>query len=128
LHGPILRALHRRRTRQGRVGYRGVARGTNPDDAVAPAVRSGLAAEGLDVSAWKPKAVSEDDITRAGRVVSLATDLPPRKPSVKAKLLEWNDIPSVSQDYSGARAAIVREVEKLVNRLAAEKTSADVKK
>jgi protein-tyrosine-phosphatase len=111
-----------------KLPYRAVARATNPDDAVAPAVRSGLAAEGLDVGAWKPKAVSEEDITRAARVVSLATDLPQRTPSVKRKLLEWNDIPSVSQDYTAARAAIVREVENLVTKLAAEKPAAEVKK
>jgi protein-tyrosine-phosphatase len=111
-----------------KLPYRAVARGTNPDDAVSPAVRKGLAAEGLDVTTWKPKAVSEEDISRAGRVVSLATELPAKKPSVKPKLLEWNDIPPVSEDYSAARAAIVREVEKLVNGLAAEKPAAEVKK
>jgi arsenate reductase len=125
----VIAAAHfNRLASQLKLSYRAVARGTNPDDAVALDVRSSLAAEGLDVSGWKPQRVSEDDITRAARVVSLATDLPARKLSVKAKLLEWNDIPSVSQDFSGARAAIVREVERLVNRLAAEKTSADVKK
>jgi arsenate reductase (thioredoxin) len=111
-----------------KLPYRAVARGTNPDDAVAPGVRKSLAAEGLDVTAWKPKAVSDEDITRAGRVVSLATDLAAKKPSVKPKLLEWNAIPPVSEDYSAARAAIVREVEKLVNGLAAEKSAAEVKK
>jgi protein-tyrosine-phosphatase len=111
-----------------KLPYRAVARATNPEDAVAPAVRTGLAAEGLDVASWKPKAVSEDDITRADRVVSLATDLPARKPSVKPKLLEWNDIPPVSQDYSAARAAIVREVEKLVKKLADERAATEVKK
>jgi arsenate reductase (thioredoxin) len=111
-----------------KLPYRAVARGTNPDDAVSPTVRSGLAMEGLDVTTWKPKAVSEEDITRAGRVVSLATDLPAKKPSVKPKLLEWNDIPPVSQDYTAARAAIVREVEMLVKKLADEKPTAEVKK
>jgi arsenate reductase (thioredoxin) len=116
----IAAAYFNRLASQRNLPYRAVARATNPDDAVAPAVQSGLAAEGLNVAAGKPRAVSDDDITRAGRVVSLATDLPKRTPSVKPKLLEWNDIPSVSQDYSAARAAIVREVEKLINKLAAE--------
>src|SRR5215470_5511302 len=125
----IIAAAHfNRLASELKLPYRAVARGTNPDDAVAPAVRNGLAAEGLDVTAWKPKAVSEEDVTRAGRVVSLATDLPAKKPSVKPKLLEWNDIPPVSEDHTAARAAIVREVEKLVNGLAAEKSAAEVKK
>jgi arsenate reductase (thioredoxin) len=125
----VIAAAHfNRLATQLKLPYRAVARATNPDDAVAPAVRSNLAAEGLDVSAWKPKTVSGDDITRAARVVSLATDLPAKEPSVKPKLLEWNDIPPVSQDYGAARAAIVREVEKLVNKLSTEKSAAEVKK
>ena len=111
-----------------KLPYRAVARGTNPDDAVAPAVQTRLAAEGLDVSAWKPKLVSDDDIKRAGQIVSLATDLPAQKPSAKPKLLEWNDIPPVSQDYTAARAAIVREVEALVKKLAAEKSTSEARK
>jgi len=117
----VIAAAHfNRLASEKNLPYRAVARATNPGDAVAPAVRTNLAAEGLDVPAGKPKAVSDLDLTRAGRVVSLATDLPAKKPSVKPKLLEWNDIPSVSQDYSAARAAIVGEVEKLINKLAAE--------
>src|SRR5437762_11853700 len=70
----VIAAAHfNRLASEMKLPYRAVARAMNPDDAVAPAVRSGLAAEGLDVTSWKPKAVSEDDITRAGRVVSLAT-------------------------------------------------------
>jgi arsenate reductase len=98
--------------------YRAVSRGTKPEDAIAPGVRTGLAADGLEVSGWRPKAVSDDDIRRAGRVVSLATDLPATKPFVKTKLLEWNDIPSVSANYDAARSAIVRLVESLVANLA----------
>src|SRR5215831_8723013 len=70
--------------------YRAVSRGTKPDDAVAPGVRNGLAADGLDVTGWRPKAVTDDDVRQAGRVVSLATDLPATKPFAKSKLLEWN--------------------------------------
>lgn len=117
----VIAAAHfNRLASEKNLPYRAVARGTSPEDSVAPAVRTGLAADGLDVSAWKPKAVTDDEIARARRVVSLATDLPEKSPSVKPKLLEWNDIPPVSEDYKAARSAIVREVEKLVEKLAAE--------
>jgi len=115
----IAAAYFNRLASQSNLPYRAVSRGTKPDDAVAPAVRTGLMAEGFDVSTSKPKAVSDEDIARAGRVVSLATDLRETKPSVKPKLLEWNDIPPMSQDYSTARAAIVREVQKLGAKIAA---------
>jgi len=115
----VIAAAHFNRLAAERgLSYRAVSRGTKPEDAVAPAVRTGLAADGIDVSGWRPTAVSDDDIRRAGRVVSLATDLPATKPFVKSKLLEWNDIPPVSANYDAARSAIVRLVESLVRNLA----------
>jgi hypothetical protein len=36
---------------------------------------------------------------------------------VKSKLLEWNDIPPVSENYDVARTAIVEQVRKLLDRL-----------
>jgi protein-tyrosine-phosphatase len=99
--------------------YRAVSRGTKPGEVVSDPVRTGLAAEGIDVSAWTPKAVTDEDIRRATRVVSIATDLPAAKPFVKDKLLEWNDVPPLDQNYKAARDALVERVEKLVGSLAA---------
>jgi protein-tyrosine-phosphatase len=101
--------------------YRAVSRGTKPDEVVSPAVKAGLASEGLDVSTWRPKALSDDDIKRAKTVVSLATDLPTTKPIVKTKLLEWNDVPSMSTNYEAARNAIVKLVSEMVEKLANRK-------
>jgi hypothetical protein len=80
--------------------YRAVSRGTKPGEAV-----SGLAAEGIDVTAWTPKAITDEDIRRATRVVSIATDLPAAKPFVTDKLLDWNDVPPLDQNYKAARDA-----------------------
>lgn len=99
--------------------FRAVSRGTKPDDAVAAGVRTGLASDGIDVSTWRPTAVSDQDIRPAAQVVSLATDLPKTKPYVKSKLLEWNDIPPVSENYNLARTAIVEQVHKLLDALSA---------
>jgi hypothetical protein len=71
------------------------------------------------VTAWTPKAITDEDIRRATRVVSIATDLPAAKPFVKDKLLEWNDVPPLDQNYKAARDALVQRVEKLVGSLAA---------
>ena len=80
-----------------------------------------FASEGLDVSNWRPKVVSDEDIKRAKTVVSLATDLPTTKPIVKTKLLEWNDVPSMSTNYEAARNAIVKLVSEMVEKLADRK-------
>jgi protein-tyrosine-phosphatase len=99
--------------------YRALARGTAPDEAVAMPVRNGLASEGLDVSGWKPAAISDQEIRRATHVVSIATDLPATRSLAKGMLIEWNDIPSISQDYDAARKAIVARVESLIQTLSA---------
>ena len=114
----VIAAAHFNRlaTERG-LPIRAVSRATKPDDVVAPGVRTGLASDGIDVSAWRPTAVSDQDIRQATRVVSLATDLPTTKPLAKSKLLEWNDIPPVSENYDAARTAIVEEVRKLLDNL-----------
>lgn len=115
----VIAAAHfNRLAKEKGLPYRAISRGTNPEDVIAPAVRSGLSSEGLDVSSWRPTALSDDDIRRAARIVSFATGLPSAKPSIKGKLLEWNDVPSVTGNYDAARGAIVRQVEDLVERLA----------
>ena len=70
----VIAAAHfNRLASQSNLPYRAVSRGTKPDDAVAPTVRTGLTAEGFDVSTARPKAVSDEDIARAGRVQSAPT-------------------------------------------------------
>ena len=116
----VVAAAHfNRLARERGLPYRAVSRGIKPDDAIAQGVRTGLALDGIDVTAWQPQAVTDKDLGQAAKVVSLATDLPTTKPFVKSKLVEWNDIPSVRKDYTAARSAIVERVMKLVESLAA---------
>jgi protein-tyrosine-phosphatase len=116
----VIAAAHFNRLAAERgLPYRAVSRGTKPDEKIGAGVLSGLADDGLDVSTWHPTPVSDDDIRRSARVVSLATEIPKTKPFAKTKLVEWNDIPSVSENYSAARTAIVEQVRKLVDSLAA---------
>ena len=72
---------------------------------------------GIDVSAWRPKLLTDDDIRKATQVVSLATELPATKPLARPKLLEWNDIPPIGADYARAQQAILERVEALVKSL-----------
>jgi hypothetical protein len=118
----VIAAAHFNRlaTERG-LPFRAVFRGTKPDEVVAPNVRTGLASDGIDVSTWRPAAISDQDIRQATQVVSLATDLPATKPFAKSKLLEWNDIPPVSENYEVTRSAIVEQVRKLLDNLAAER-------
>jgi arsenate reductase len=113
----IAAAQFNRLAAQKGLPYRAVSRGTKPDEAVAPAVRIGLASEGMDVSAWRPTAVTDQEVRRAAQVVSLGTDLAATNAFAKSKVLEWNDIPSVTQNYEAARSAIFLQVASLVENL-----------
>ena len=118
----VIAAAHFNRlaTERG-LPFRAVSRGIKPDDIVPDGVRAGLASDGFDVSNWRPTAVSDQDLRQAAQIVSLATDLPKTRPFVKTKLLEWNDVPPVSENYDVARTAIVAQVRKLLDTLSAPK-------
>jgi arsenate reductase len=68
-------ALVERLAAERGVPLRALARGTEPEAQVAPAVVAGLAAEGIDVGAWRPRPVTPGDLARAWRVVSFGPDL-----------------------------------------------------
>lgn len=94
---------------------RAVARGTAPDDAVAPVVRDRLTQEGIDLGAAVPRALSNDDTEGALRVVTFD------QPQVAAivphdiPIESWNGMPAVSADFDRARQAIRANVQKLVD-------------
>jgi hypothetical protein len=72
---------------------------------------------GLPVKSDKPQLVSEKDVSNAAKVVTLGCKLPQR-----SAVTDWDDIPSVSDNYRDASAAIRKHVEKLVNELAVKPT------
>ncbi len=98
--------------------YRAVFRGTNPDPALAPAAEKGLREDGIDTRGWKPEIVSKRDMNAASGIVTLGCVLPEKDDAVAGKVAEWNDIPSVSQNYQAARDDIVKRVQSLVDDLA----------
>jgi len=100
--------------------YRAVSRGKNPDEAISASIREGLAADGLDVSAWKPKAIAEADLQKAAKVVTLAVEVPAARTAASDRLLEWKDVPSMSQSYDAVRKIIVQHVTELVQKLPAK--------
>jgi protein-tyrosine-phosphatase len=92
---------------------RAIARGTNPDAVVSPKVAAGLRAEGFKDITQKPLLVTDEDVSKATRVVTMGCRLPQ-----KAAATDWNDIPSVSEDYPAASRTIQRHVEALIDELA----------
>jgi hypothetical protein len=78
----------------------------------------GLQADGLAATEQKPVRLTRDDISGAVRVVAFCS-LPDDYKSVAVE--EWNDVPTVSDDYSKARNAIVERLERLLNELESKK-------
>ena len=99
--------------------FRGVSRGVAPDsDTVPDFVKKSLAAEGFDVSGFRPQRVTDDDIGASDRVIGISTTLPVAAASVAAKMEQWNDVPAASTDYGRSRDSIKAHVVDLLERLA----------
>ena len=101
--------------------YRAIARGVHPDKEIPLHVKSGLAAERLDIRGWQPKLLGEDDALRSDRLITLGCALPTAKAFAAGKLQDWN-IPSPSENYKNASRAIAERVALLLKELAGKQT------
>ena len=95
-----------------------ISRGTTPDTAVPRSVANGLTADGFDVSAFRPRRFTSEDLSRGLLVVALDADVDPVVDK-RLPVLRWDGLPSVTANYGVARSAIAARVEKLVDSLAA---------
>jgi arsenate reductase (thioredoxin) len=110
-------SLFNRRAAQWHLPFRALARGLTPDPAVPVPIAAALAREGVDVSAFVPVRVSDEDISQAARVIaiSVAPQAVSRDPGVTIDA--WSDVPAASEDYAAARAALERHVDALLAEL-----------
>ena len=109
-------AYFQRLAKERGLNVRVESAGTEPDAEVAPAVRSHLAKQGYAVPIARPRKVTSDDIASADVVVSIGCDV--RGLHVPARTLRtWDDVPSPSENFSGADEAIRKRVVELVEEL-----------
>jgi arsenate reductase len=99
------------------LNVRVTSAGTEPDPEVAPAVAAHLKKQGYVVPIASPRKASKDDVATADVVVSIGCDLS-GLPAPKGKLVRWDDVPSPSQDFTGADEAIRKRVVALIEELA----------
>src|SRR5262245_4035970 len=98
--------------------FRGVSRGSAPDfDTVPGFIQDKLPMEGFDISGFRPKAVSADDIAASVLVVTIGTALPADASGNAPELEQWNDVPPASTDYVQSRASLKAHVADLLKRL-----------
>jgi protein-tyrosine-phosphatase len=113
----VVAAAHfNRLARERGLPMRAIARGTVPDERMAPVAVKGLAADGLKAPEGRPELVRPEELAGARRAVALGCDLS-RVAPIGVRVDRWDEIPPMSADYATARDAIVKRVKALLDEL-----------
>ncbi len=114
----VIAAAHFNRIAEQRgLPYRAVSRGVHPDPEIPEKIRTLLSADGLNVSQWKPALISDDDIRRAARVITIACELPKSKSFAASKVTDWSNVPPLENAYPEMRASILDHINALLGSL-----------
>lgn len=100
------------------LGIRAIARGTEPDAAIAERVAEDLVAMGATVCVDEPEQLSEDDLARARLVVAFDQPQVAARAGTHSAVIAWDALPSLSQQFEQGRAAIIARTDALVSELA----------
>ena len=90
------------------------AAGIEPDDVIPPHVVAGLRGDGLDDRAMTPHAITRAQFENADIVVAFGCDLPAFADNPD-RIVQWNDVPAVSDGYDAARTDIVRRLHAILD-------------
>lgn len=99
---------------------RAVSRGTHPDLTVPEVVRRGLRGDGFDVESFHPQQFAGADLQSAVLIVALDAEVE-SVVNGRIPIVRWDSLPAVTQDYGGARTAIVARLRELIDQLASKK-------
>lgn len=114
----IASELFNRAASERGLPIRSVSRGIQPDARVPERILERLREDGVDASAFRPRAVQAADLAGALRVVAIGIDVAKLPPNAVAE--RWDDVPPASVDYAAARETLERHVNALLDTLAAE--------
>jgi len=96
--------------------FRAISRGTVPDLEMAPAAVEGLRRDGLKPDDPLPTKLEQRDLDAAVRVVTFCA-LPPGL-QARSPIKQW-EVPPVSTEYAASREAMLVQLERLLQQLAA---------
>src|SRR5262249_34168620 len=99
----VAAAYFNKLARERNLKFRAIARGTNPQEEISASATKGLQADGLTAGEQKPVGLARDEVSAAVRVVTFCA-LPADYKA--ASVEEWNDVPTVGDDYNKARDTI----------------------
>lgn len=119
-HGTVRSLLARiffeRYAAEAGLSYVAVSRGTRADSVVPAFMERGLTSDHFALGDWRPQTLTTKDLGAASLVVSF--DVPSEATAAsRGGRMEWNGLPSVSQDYARGRDAIALRVRQLVDSL-----------
>jgi arsenate reductase len=113
----VAASLFQRMAQERGVDARAVSRGTTPDASVPPAVADALRADGFDVAAFRPRALTSADVAGAARVVAIGVDLGALGTKAGPRAVRWDGVPPVSTNYPEARRDLVARIDRLFEEL-----------
>ena len=90
--------------------------GTDPDPQVSPAVAAHLKRQGYPAPKSNPRKVTPKDVESADVVISIGCDLS-GLPEPRGKLVRWDGVPALSEDFARADEAIRKRVIELIEEL-----------
>lgn len=90
------------------------AAGVEPDEVIPSHVIAGLRGDGVDDQETPPQAVTRELLENAQIVVSFGCDLSGLAED-SGRIVQWNDVPAVSDGYDTARTAIVNRLHALLD-------------
>ena len=90
--------------------------GTEPDATVSPAVAAHLKGQGYAVPVAKPAKVVPEDFASADVEMSSGCDLA-AVPQPRGKLVRWDEVPALSDNFTAADEAIRKRVTDLLEEL-----------
>ena len=90
--------------------------GTDPDPTVSPAVAAHLKRKGYPAPKSNPRKVTPKDFESADVVISIGCD-PSGLEEPRGKLVRWDEVPPLSEDFARADEAIQKRVTELIEEL-----------
>jgi len=128
LHGSVKSPIAREHLRR-MAAARGFSivvesRGIAPEDGVSAGLNAQLAHEGIDPRREPLMALTAADIASAD-VVVIFNPLPNALAISAAR--DWSDIPSMNDDYAGARAILLPRLSSLLDEIVAERQTREQK-
>jgi arsenate reductase (thioredoxin) len=109
-------AYFERLAKERGLNVRVASAGTDPDPTVSPAVAAHLKRQGYPAPKSNPRKVIPKDLKSADVVISIGCDLSDL-PESRGKLVRWDEVPALAEDFARADEAIRKLVIELIEEL-----------